>query len=108
MFFRSRRHEPAGENPCAADTGDAGIEGPTLRPTRQLMEWRRSAQRVTREWNAWLAAESRDRGLRYSAFVAALAGEESAAAELEQLINLADAGHAVDTIHARKSGLGAR
>ena len=72
------------------------------------MEWRRSAQRVTRAWNAWLAAESRDRGERYHALVAALAVEESAAAELERVIDLAAAGQCLTTIDAQKSGLGAR
>lgn len=70
------------------------------------MEWRRSAQRVTRAWNAWLAAESRDRGVRYRAFVAALADEERAAGEIERMIDLAEAGP--DVIDARKSGLGVR
>jgi heme oxygenase len=55
------------------------------------MEWRRSAQRVTRAWNAWLAADHRDRGVRYRAFVAALADEERAATEVERMIELADA-----------------
>jgi hypothetical protein len=72
------------------------------------MEWRRSAQRVTRAWNAWLAAESRDRGACHGAFVAALAGEERAAAELEYMIDLADAEQGVTTIDAPKGGLGAQ
>ena len=87
MFFRSRRHEPADENPRVADISDAGTDEATPRQTRQLMEWRRSAQRVTRAWNAWLAAERRDRGMRYRAFVAALADEERAAAEVERMID---------------------
>ena len=70
------------------------------------MEWRRSAQRVTRAWNAWLAAESRDRGVRYREFVAALADEERAATKVERMIDLAEAGHCVTTIDAQKRGLG--
>ena len=108
MFFRSIRHDPARDNPCVADNSDAGTDETTLRRNQQLLEWRRSAQRVTRAWNAWLAAESRDRGVRYGAFVAALADEERAAAEVERMIGLAEAGHCVTTIDARKSGLGAR
>lgn len=92
MFFRSRRRERARDNPRVADISDAGIDETTLGQTQQLMEWRRSAQRVTRAWNAWLAAESRDRGVRYRAFVAALADEERAAAEIERMIDLAEAG----------------
>jgi len=45
-----------------------------------LREWRNSAQRVTRAWNAWLAAEGRDRDARYGDYEAALAAEELAAA----------------------------
>ena len=91
MFFRSRRRGSARDNPRVADHSDAGTDETTLRQTQQLQEWRRSAQRVTRAWNAWLAAESRDRAVRYRAFVAALADEERAAAEVERMVDLADA-----------------
>ncbi len=73
MFSRSRRHEGARDNPRVRDSGDAGADATTPRQTRQLIEWRRSAQRVTRAWRAWLATESGDHGERYRAFVAALA-----------------------------------
>lgn len=105
MFFRSRRHQPAGEKPRGDDVGDAGTDEMTRRQAQRLMEWRRAAQGVTRAWNAWLAAEPRDRGVRYRVFVAALAGEESAAAELKRMIDFAK-GQGVNTIDARKSGLG--
>jgi hypothetical protein len=75
MFFRSpkKRHsKPA--VPESAE-GQAG----------QLLDWRRSAQRVTRAWNAWLAAEGRDRDARYSDYEAALAAEELAAAKVERM-----------------------
>jgi hypothetical protein len=108
MFFRSRRRKPAYGNPRVADTSDAEAHRATLRRAKQLMEWRRSAQRVTRAWNAWLAAERRDRSLRYHAFVAALAEEDRAAAELERMIDRSEAGHSVTTIDAPNSGLGAR
>ena len=77
MLFRSRRHRSPRENRRAADHSDAGVPETTLRQTQQLQDWRRSAQRVTRAWNAWLAAESRDRAIRYRVFVAALADEET-------------------------------
>ncbi len=93
MFFRSRRHEPNRDNPRVADKSDAGTDEKALRRTQQLIEWRRSAQRVTRAWNAWLAAESRDGGVRYHAFVAALTEEERAAADIERMIDFAEAGH---------------
>jgi hypothetical protein len=108
MFFRSRRHEPAGEKLRLADIGDAGTDEATLRRSQQLIEWRRPAQRVTGAWNAWLAAGTRDRGRRYYAFVVTVAGEESPAAGLERMIDSAEAGHGVDTVDAKESGLGAR
>ena len=106
MFFRSRRHEPARDNLRVADSTGAGTDDPTPMRSPQLMEWRRSAQRVTRAWNAWLAAESRDRGVRYDALVAALADEERAAAEIERLLNVAAAGCCRETLDARNSGVG--
>lgn len=76
LFFRSprkRRHsEPA------ADAPDHQAE--------QLHDWRRSAQKVTRAWNAWLAAEVRDRDARYGDYEAALAAEELAAARVERML----------------------
>ena len=74
----------------------------------RLQEWRRSAQRVTRAWNAWIAAETRDRAMRYRIFVAALADEERAAAEVERMVELADAGRCVITTEPRNGRLGAR
>ena len=108
MFFRSRRHEPAGDTPRVADISDAGPDVATVRQTEQLMEWRRSAQRVTRAWNAWLAAERRDRSARYRMFLVALADEESAAVEVERVTDLPDAGRCATPIDPRNSGLGAR
>jgi hypothetical protein len=107
VFSRSRRHEDARANPPVRDCGDAGTDGTTPRQTRQLIEWRRSAQRVTRAWHAWLAAESRDRGERYRAFEAALAEEERAATEVERIIDLAEARQCTTTIDARSRGVGA-
>jgi heme oxygenase len=72
-----------------------------------MMEWRRAAQRLTRAWNAWLAVGGSDRGVRYRAFEAALADEERAAAEVERMVNRAEAGHCVTTIDACQTGLGA-
>lgn len=106
MFFRSRSHQPARDNPRVADVDDAGTDETTLRQSQQMMEWRRSAQRVTRAWDAWLAAESRDRATRYRTFVAALADEETAAAEIE--CNLVTTAGRRARIDAQTSGLGAR
>ena len=105
MFFRSSRRERARDNARVADIHDAGTDEP-LGQTQQLTEWRLSAQRVTRAWNAWLASEGRDRSVRYRAFVAALDDEERAAVEIERIIGLADA--EPDVIDVRNSGLSVR
>jgi predicted TIM-barrel fold metal-dependent hydrolase len=88
VFFRSRRHGSPRGAPRLADHSDAGTHETALGQSRQLQDWRRSAQRVTRTWNAWLAAERRDRPARYRAFVAALSDEERAAAEVERMVQL--------------------
>jgi predicted dinucleotide-binding enzyme len=108
VFFRSRRHGSARDNPRAVDHSDAGIPEAALRQTQLLQEWRRSAQRVTRAWNSWLAAESRDRDVRYRSFVAALGDEERAAAEVEQMVALPDARECITTNDPRNSGHGQR
>jgi hypothetical protein len=97
VFFGSRRHRSARGNPCVADQGDAGPHETLLGNTAPLQDWRRSAQRVTRAWNAWLAAASRDADVRYRAFVAALADEEQAAAEVERIIEPSPPGQHVTT-----------
>jgi hypothetical protein len=108
VFFRLRRHQSARGNRRVADHSDAGTDDTTAQETQRLVEWRRSAQRVTRAWNAWLAADGRDRALRYRVFVAALADEERAAAEVERMIGLRQAAEYVTTTDPGRSGLGAR
>jgi hypothetical protein len=108
VFFGSRRHRSPRDNDRAADHSDAGIPETTLQQTRQVQDWRRAAQRVTRAWIAWLAAESSDRAIRYRVLVAALADEERAAMEVERMVDLADAGKRVTTTDPRNSGQGAR
>jgi hypothetical protein len=107
-LFPSRRRRPPRANPRGADHGDAGIPETTLQQPQQLHDWRRSAQRVTRAWNAWLAAERRDRTIRYSVFVAALAEEERAAAEVERMVDLADVRQCVATTDLQNGRSGAR
>ena len=46
--------------------------------------------------------------MRYHVFVAALADEERAAAEVERMVDLADAGECVTTTDPRNGRLGAR
>ena len=95
MFFGSRnRHQSAGgvSRPSSQVTNQAA---PPHAP--QLLTWREAARKVTRSWNAWLAAERHDRALCYRAFVAALAEEELAAAEVERMFALSQAGRRVTT-----------
>ena len=108
MFFRSNRSQSPRDHPCAAEDSDAGIPDSTAQQTQQPQDWLRSAQRVTRVGNAWLAAEGRDRGVRYGVFVAALADEERAAAEVERMLDLTDAGHCVATTDPRHGRLDTR
>lgn len=90
MFLRRRNR---GSAPRVASTSDP-ITGPTRetpqRQAEQLQEWRRSAHRVTRAWNSWLAAERGERDARYIAYVSALADEERAAAEVNRRTQLTD------------------
>jgi hypothetical protein len=108
VFFGSRRQRSARNDRPADDPSDAGTPETTLRQTQELQEWRRSAQRVTRAWNAWLAADGHDRAIRFRIFVAALAEEERAAADVQRMATLPDAGECVATTDPRDSGHGAR
>ena len=85
-MFRSRnRHNPT-----------AGVSHPSELPgdeagelqSRQWQTWRRSAQRVTRAWNEWLAGGRRERAELYRRYVSALADEERAAAAVAQTVGL--------------------
>jgi hypothetical protein len=98
MFFGSnKRHQRAGgaSRPSCKVTDQAA---PPHAP--QLLAWREAARKVTRSWNAWLAAERHDRASRYRAFVAALAEEELAAAEVERVSELPETGRLVTTIRS--------
>jgi hypothetical protein len=86
MVFRSRkRHNPAGGalHPSEVPGNEAG----ELR-SRQWQTWRRSAQKVTRTWNEWLAGEGRERAELYRRYVSALADEQRAAAAIAQTVGL--------------------
>jgi hypothetical protein len=84
MFFGARKRTmPADDactvgEPCASETGEG--------QARQWLAWRGCAQRVTRAWNEWLAADSRQRPARYRCYLSALAEEEQAAAEVERIV----------------------
>jgi hypothetical protein len=77
MFFRSPKKRRPPRRTTSGSSKDQG---------EQLLDWRRSAQKVTRAWNAWLAADARDRAARYTDYPAALAAEERAAARVECML----------------------
>ena len=63
---------------------------PAARQAEQLQDWREASRRVLRTYNAWCAADRRDRHLRYVSFLDALRREEGAAAELERASSVLD------------------
>lgn len=117
VFFRSKKRgsvrgdmpsaDPASVRPVSDWSDELTPRDPTgERPTGErpreaepdqshLREWRSSAQRVSRAWDAWLAAEGHERSLRYGALVSALADEERAAAEVERIVNHSPGGTTV-------------
>ena len=83
MFFGSRKRRNLGGG--ASPLGDpARSEAGAFRPP-QWLAWRRSAQKVTRTWKEWLAAEGVEGDSLYRRYVSALAEEEQAAAELQHM-----------------------
>jgi hypothetical protein len=90
MFSGAKRHRLARSCGRDPDQSDQAADE-TIRRPRQQRGWRESAQRVTRSWHAWLAADRPERGWRYRAYEAALAGEEKAAAQVEHMLRPAAA-----------------
>lgn len=86
MFFgpRKRHRSQRGVSP----PGDPASDGHEQLPLGQWQAWRLSAQNVTRSWNEWLAAGSRQRDDLYDRYVCALAEEERAAIALEHTTKL--------------------
>ncbi len=94
MFLRRRKGRTAPTNVLADDPSAGQRAGPETHP---IEEWRRSAQRVTRAWNAWLAADRDDRDSCYRAVVVALAEEERAALEMERMTQQHEVANCVAT-----------
>jgi len=86
MFFgprkrhRSRRGASQSSNPIGSE--------PVEPESRQWHAWRLSAQKVTRTWNEWLAADGRQCAASYARYISALTEEERAAAEIELIVKL--------------------
>ena len=93
MFFgpRKRYRSSRGASPPSDPVGNEGVE----QQSREWQAWRQSAQKVTRTWNEWLAAEGRQRAACYTRHISALTEEERAAAEIELSVKLdVEADHA--------------
>ena len=86
MFFGLRKRQKSAGG--ASHPSDLAANEAGGRQSRQWQTWRRSAQRVTRAWNEWLAGGSRERPELYRRYISALAEEERAAAAIEQTVNL--------------------
>jgi hypothetical protein len=89
MFFGSRQRRLTQSSGRDSDRSDRAADETVRRAAHET--WRGSAQRVTRAWNAWLAADRPERGGRYRAYEEALAEEERAAARVERMLELAAA-----------------
>ena len=83
MFFGSRTRRNLGGG--ASPLGDPARSEAGAFRTPQWLAWRRSAQKVTRTWNEWLAAEGVEGDSLYRRYMAALGEEEQAAAELQHM-----------------------
>ena len=92
MFFGANKRRPTRSSGRDSDRVERAADETIRSQARELRSWRESAQRVTRTWNAWLAAEVPERGGRYRAYEEALAEEERAAAQVERMLQLATAG----------------
>ena len=86
MFFgpRKRHRSPRGASQPSDPVGNEAVE----QQSREWQAWRQSAQKVTRTWNEWLAAEGRQRGTCYTRHISALTEEERAAVEIELMVKL--------------------
>jgi hypothetical protein len=98
MFFGSRkRRRSAGGVPHPSDPAASQTSEPEFVPWRA---WRCAAQRTTRTWNEWLAADGRERPELYRCYLSALAEEEQAAVAIERAVNLEG-----NAEHAASAGL---
>jgi hypothetical protein len=89
MFFGANKRRLTRSSGRDSDRVERAADETGRSQARELRSWRESAQRVTRAWNAWLAAEVPQRGGRYRAYQEALAEEERAAAQVERTLQLA-------------------
>ena len=86
MFFgpKKRHRSPRGASQPSDPVGNEAVE----QQSREWQAWRLSAQKVTRTWNEWLAADGRQRAASYTRHISALTEEGRAAAEIELMVKL--------------------
>jgi hypothetical protein len=80
-----RRRAPGVAESNAVDASERMNQAAARQQQTQLQNWRRSAQRVTRAWNAVLAADGGERSARYRDYVSALAEEQREAEEVQRV-----------------------
>jgi hypothetical protein len=104
MFFGSRKRRKS-----AGGVSHPSAPAPSQTAEPEFVQWRAwrcAAQKATRAWNEWLAADDRERPARYVCYVSALAEEEQAAVEIERGVSLgANAQHARDRVSESERGL---
>jgi hypothetical protein len=79
---------PADDEPGTPDPRDPAPSQTAELELVPCRAWRFAAQKTTRAWNEWLAADSRERPELYHCYVCALAQEEQAAVAIERAVNL--------------------
>jgi len=84
MFFGPKKRHKRPRH--APRPNDRFGNQPEEQQSRPWQAWRLSAQKVTRTWNEWLAADERHRAASYSSYISALSEEERAAAEIELIV----------------------
>jgi hypothetical protein len=103
MFFSSRKRRRS-----AGGVSHPSAPAPSQTATTELVAWRAwrsAAQKATRAWNEWLAADGHERPERYRSYVHALAEEEKAAFEVARGVSLhANAHHARNRVNACEQG----
>jgi hypothetical protein len=85
LFSRRKRHTSSrGALQPSDPVGNEAVE----QQSGEWQAWRQSAQKVTRTWNEWLAAEGHQRAACYTRHISALTEEGRAAAEIELMVKL--------------------
>jgi hypothetical protein len=85
MFFGSRKRRKSARGVShPSDTAPSRTAEPEF---MQWRAWRCAAQKATRAWNEWLAADGSERPALYRCYVCALAEEEQAAVAIERAVS---------------------